>query len=784
MNKQQANGKETLDARALDLFADSLQQPQGQRLQWLEQQCSGEPELFRRVMRLRQADEASSGFLSQPPALPAEPDRQGERLGAFEIIGELAAGGMSVVYRGRRADGAFEQDVAIKLFRSEMLSPGGISRFNAERQILASLEHPGIARIIDAGTAADGTPYVVMELVDGQPITHYCEQRKADLPQRLGLCQQLCSALDAAHRRGVVHRDIKPGNVLVTQDGQVRVIDFGIAKLLQSNAVMDQQLPQTRPDQPLYTPEYASPEQILGQPVGVASDVYSLGVMLYELLTGARPYHINEMTPSGIETTVCHTVPADPSQQVARLRSRPPVGLPERNLLRRKLKGDLDRIVMTAMSKEPGRRYDSAAALAGDIENYFTGQPVRARGASRSYRLKKFVGRHPGASAASAITLLTLLGALLVVSQQVIEARQQAERAEAAKNFLVEMIGRSDPYGDAASNSLAHALKQAIPSIEEQFGRQPGLEAEMRYAIGFALTGQGELVEARRQLEAAHALYQRVGSPLERARVLNALAVVSWDESDYAAAEQQFAQALELVRDASGTEALRLRFNVLTDYGGLMPKMDRPEVAISLLEQALDLLANEQGMEIELRDQAVLWNNLATAYDQLEDYERSIAAYRKSIAMHRQVSPDGSPDLATALANLGLTYEYVDRMDEAVDTVGQATEMQRRLLGPDHPQYVLALFNLGSLQKNAGDLQGAIEHMRQAAASAKTAYPPVHLYPARFNQRLAEAYAEAGQTGLAQHHAQIALGIMKQLPDVKPEWLESASSLAAESAEN
>ena len=549
-------GDATLDAEALDLFASSLKIPASERDGWLREQCSGKPDLQRRVWRLAQADRASERFLDASPVAGFQRERVGNQLGPYEITGELATGGMSTVYQGRRADGTFEQDVAIKLFRADLMSPGARRRFEAERRILASLEHPGIARIIDGSTTDDGVPYVVMELVDGKPLTKYCAAAGLGIEPRLRLILELCTALQTAHSRGVIHRDIKPGNVLVDSTGHVRLIDFGIAKRLAPDSD-DMEFPETRVDLQMYTPDYASPEQVRGDPVSVVSDVYSLGVLMYELLTGTRPYKVEALTPAGIEVTVCDTVPADPSKSIAIRNHAPAEGLPDLRSLRRLLKGDLDRIVMTALKKEPEHRYRSVEALANDIQRYLSNEPVRARGASMAYRIRKFVRRHPGATAATALTIVTLASALVVVSFQSVESRRQADRAEAARQFLVDMIGRSDPYATAGTQTLADSLEQAIPTIDEQFAGQPSLEADMRYAIGFALSGQGKIAAAREQLEQALTLYEANGTELQKAQVLTALAVVAWDESDYAESERLFKAALDQLTDLDGDDQPR-----------------------------------------------------------------------------------------------------------------------------------------------------------------------------------------------------------------------------------
>ena len=360
---------------ALELFYQCLEQPEESRQSWLAEQCGERSELMRVALKLLAADQVGNTLLDQPVLSNAQA-APGDRTGPFELIEEIGAGGAGRVFRARRADGEFEQEVAVKLFETHSLRGPLLERFHAERQILASLEHPGIARLIDGGTADNGLPYVAMELIRGHPITIYCANEQLDIADRLALIQRVCEALEVAHERGIVHRDIKPGNVLVGEDGEPKIIDFGIAKVMDPVALGLPESETLTRFQAL-TPEYASPEQVRGEAVGLTTDVYSLGVLAYEILTGVRPYQISTLTPAEIERTVCHNIPDDPSVRVSRRRSAPPLGLSEANDLKRELRGDVDRIVMTTLHKEPARRYPSAAALSRDICLLYTSPSPR-----------------------------------------------------------------------------------------------------------------------------------------------------------------------------------------------------------------------------------------------------------------------------------------------------------------------------------------------------------------------------------------------------------------------
>jgi len=755
-----------LEARALALLEEALAQPTASRVAWLEG-CRDCPDAVRdRVRGLLLKEAGASGFLEPEVSRRQLLDRSGERVGAFELVEMLAVGGMSVVYRARRADGAFDQDVAVKLFSAAHLDESALRRFDAERRIAATLEHPGIARVIDGGAAFDETPYVVMELVRGAPITRYCQQHRVGVEGRMELLRQVCEALDFAHRRGVVHRDIKPGNVLVTDDGLPKLIDFGIARTLDS-AGFSVDLPETRKGGALMTPEYASPEQFRGEPVDVASDIYSLGVLAYELLTGVRPYQLTGMSPAEMERMVCATVPADPSVAVVRRPAESPSGLGSPRRLCRRLRGDIDRIVMTAMHTVAAQRYRSARDLVDDIERHFSGKPVQARGASKLYRAGRFIARYRTVVGAAGFIFLAMAVALVAIERERERAREAAERAESAKEFLVEMISRADPYENTEAPTIAGAVRQAIPGIGEKFAGQPRLEAEMRHATGFALSGLGDYDTAYEQLEQALEIYNRVGTDIERAEVLSALAGVSWGQSDYPRADAQYQRAIALIENDPSPAARQAAFQILIDWAGLLPKVNRGERGVELALRAIEMV--DALPEIDPHDHAVLYNNLAASYDAMEEYDKAIAAYEKSIELHRLHS-DTHPDLATALGNLGLTYELVDQMAKAVATVEQAVVMQRELLGADHPQYVLMLYNLGSLQINAGQLERAAENLKAAVEAAEHAYPGNHLYTGRFNHRIAVLYAELERPDLARAHARVAQAIYQARDDVPAAW--------------
>jgi serine/threonine protein kinase/tetratricopeptide (TPR) repeat protein len=438
--------------RAKQVLDEAIAVESGERASVLDRACDGDPELRREVESLLSAHEqAGSTFLKTAAVglkAPSSPSRAGLRIGVYQIIKEIGHGGMGEVYRAARADGQYTKEVAIKLVRGGFDSRFVLERFLTERQILASLDHPNIARLLDGGSTDDGVPYLVMELIEGTPLDEHCDNNRLNVTERLKLFVQVCSAVQYAHQRLVIHRDIKPGNILVTKEGVPKLLDFGIAKILDPTDGS-----KTTLDRP-FTPEYASPEQIRGEPITTASDVYSLGVVLYQLLTGRSPYPGKTSTAHELARAICETDPGRPSSVVIRQLiarsgetrpapslseiSAPREGSPAR--LRRRLAGDLDNIVLKALRKEPQFRYSSVEQLALDIRAHLDGRPVAATKGSWSYRARKFVVRNKvGVAASAAVALAIATGVGLTVREARI-ARHQAEiasiqKARAEKRF-------------------------------------------------------------------------------------------------------------------------------------------------------------------------------------------------------------------------------------------------------------------------------------------------------------------------------------------------------------
>jgi non-specific serine/threonine protein kinase/serine/threonine-protein kinase len=484
-----------------DILQVCLDTPAGQRARYLDDARAGDDAIRAEVESLLSSYEEAGDFLQDSPLAPDEAV-VGEQCGVYQIIQKIGEGGMGVVYQAVRNDDQFRKLVAIKVVKRGMDTDYVLERFHNERQILAHFDHPNIAKLLDGGVTADGRPYVVMEFIAGRPIDEYCDAERLDIPARLQLFLKVCSAVAYAHQNLVVHRDLKPRNVLVMDNGEPRLLDFGIAKMLGDDREV------TMPGMRMMTPDYASPEQVRGEPITTASDVYSLGVILYELLSGHRPYHIKGQSPVEAARAVMEAEPSRPSTAIQReeegtLPGQSGKGLltpeiissvrgarPER--LRRQLSGDLDNIVLMAMRKEPQRRYQSVEQLTADILRHLEGQPVAARKGTFGYRAGKFLKRHAAGAVATVLVFLTLVGGIVVSTWQARIAREQRARAERrfndvrklANSILFELHDSIMPL-PGSTNARALLLRRAqeyLDSLAQEAKDDAALQRERALA--------------------------------------------------------------------------------------------------------------------------------------------------------------------------------------------------------------------------------------------------------------------------------------------------------------
>ena len=477
--------------------------PEATRNDFLKQTCGDDSELFREVVSLLETiEDTQDDFLEQPllaevGTIQAIPE--GRRLGAFRILREIGHGGMSRVFLAIRDDDEIQQRVAVKVLKWGIGTPEAVRRFRRERQILADVEHPYVARFLDAGTTDDHLPYVVMEHVEGRPITHYCEAQQLSIRKRLELFRKVCSAVQFAHQNLIIHRDLKPGNVLVTDDGMPKLLDFGIAKLLPEDplsSVAPTQSHLTATGLQPMTLAYASPEQIRGESITTSSDVYSLGVILYQLLTGSRPYGGSDDSALELARAVCEDEPTKPSTAVVREgrdTSR-----------RRRLVGDLDSIVLKALEKDPRRRYGSVEQLSEDIQRSLDGQPVKAREATVLYRVGRYMRRHRLEVAAVLTIFLVILSFSVHSTLLRNQAIEERKRAEEVTRFMLDMLRQSRPEeAQGKEVSARQVLDQFAMTLDGELIDQPALRGTLMDTVGGAYLALGLYDQAEPFLEKA-----------------------------------------------------------------------------------------------------------------------------------------------------------------------------------------------------------------------------------------------------------------------------------------
>jgi serine/threonine-protein kinase len=680
------------------------------------------------------------------------PDR---RIGPYKVLRELGQGGMGTVYLAARADEQFHMRVALKVIRAGADSAAVVRHFKRERQILAGLDHPNIAKLLDGGTTDDGLPYFVMEYIEGEPLLAYCDSRALPIRERLRVFQAVCAAVEYAHRNLVVHRDIKPGNILVTAEGTPRLLDFGVAKLL--NRGLAGEAPTATSI--AMTPGYASPEQIQGGHITTASDVYSLGVVLYELLTGRKPYRVTSRQPLEVLRAISEQeaekasavvdrteeTPSPDGDRVVRLTPEAVAatreGTPEK--LRRRLRGDLDNILMRALVKEPQRRFPSVEAFSDDVRRYLEGLPVKARTPTASYRVSKFVRRHAvGVAAAAAMTVLVVgfAVAMAVQSERVARERDVAEReretAQHVSAFMVDLFKVSDP-GEARGNTITarEVLDKGAQKIATELKDQGEVRATLLDTMGNVYINLGLYDKATALLQDALQTRKEVlGSEHpEVANSLNNLANVLDDHGDYAGAE------------ARHREALAMRRRLLGD--------DHPDVAKSL-------------------------NNLAIVLNNKGDYRGAEAAHREALALKRRRLGNEHRDVANSLNNLANVFYKTGDFAASEATFREAVALERRLFGDEHPRVANSLGNLANVLMEKGDYTGAEALHREALALKRKLLESEHPDVAIGLASLADALWRQKKAAEAESVAREALVIFrKALPGDHPYIAETESVL-------
>lgn len=740
-----------------NLLDECLAQPTAERSAWV---ANLGPEHADVVPMLRQslASEAGAGedFLSTLPRLGGSISNLelGERVGPYRILSPIGRGGMGVVYRAERDDGKFGQRVAIKVLSAGLNSPTFAERLQQEYRILARLEHPNIARLFDAGTSADGLPYFVMEYVEGIPIDRFCEERALAVNERLRLFLRVCDAVQLAHEKLIVHRDLKPDNILVTGQGTPKLLDFGIAKVLTETPAGNEATLIAM------TPEYASPEQIRGEPIGTATDVYSLGSVLYKLLTGVAPHQLRGKSPAESVRVICEQEPPKPSH------------------LNRALGEDEDNILRMALSKEPAGRYRSVEQFAADIERHLENRPVLARPAGAAYRVRKYIRRHRlGAGvAAGAVALLAAFAVLQAAELRRIT--RERDRADRVTQFMTGMFNVSDP-GEARGNSVTarEILDRASREIDTGLARDPELQAQMMAVMGRVYGNLGLYRRAEPLLARTVDLRRRtLGS--EDPQTLNAMDLVTLNlnrQGRYPEAEKLQREILELRRRSLGAdhpETLRSMSGLATT---LMLEGHYPE-AEKMHREAL--AAQRRVLGAENLESLRSMTSLANTLNREGHFPEAEKLQTEALDLQRRVLGPEHPETVGSMGNLAATLSREGRYPEAEKLQRETLDLRRRIVGPEHPDALIAMTDLASTLKREHQFAEAEKLEREALEIQRRVLGPEHPSTLTSMNNLASTLNLEGRYSEAEALLRAALDIKRRvLGPAHPETLRSMVNL-------
>ena len=735
-----------------ELMLSAAELAPSDRSTFLNEACGSDESLRQSVDSLLVADQAAEDFLEEPAYRVFERPLP-SRIGPYKVLRELGRGGMGTVYLAVRGDGDYGVRVALKVLEPRLAHGDFVRRFRAEGHVLARLRHPNIAALLDGGTSPEGLPYLVMEYVRGTPVDLYCRDRDLPLEQQLRLFQRVCSAVQFAHRSLVVHRDLKPSNILVTYDGVPKLLDFGIAKLLDPEPGPEPQAA-TATELRLMTPEYASPEQVRGEPVTTATDVYSLGHLLYVLLTRRGPYRLRSARLEELLRAICEQEPEKPSTALGNARTLRPQR--KGQTTRRRLKRDLDHVILRALRKEPERRYRSVEELSGEVERHLAGLPVLARKGTLTYRTGRFLRRHTLGSLAGAAFAVTILSFAFTMAIQRREVARERDRAEQVTEFLIDMFEAANANNRPVNEPMTarEVLEEGAVALGAGLVDQPEQRAALMETVGRVYLSLGLGTQAESFLRDALTLRRAAGAhPLEVAVTVNHLAEALFRQGEFLDAEPLLRRALESQRESldenhpavartlqnlarmhhekgrySTAEMLARRSlaifrsaygprheEVATGATGLAQALKRQgdlAQAERLFHEALalrrELLGRDHGEIVDAL------NNLASVLTDKGDHRRAEPLYREALGMARRLFGDEHPETAAMMNNLALAMIPRSDLAAAEELIREALKVNRKVLGAEHSVVAINLSNLASVLMTRGDYAGAEAMARES----------------------------------------------------------------------
>jgi serine/threonine-protein kinase len=747
-----------------ELFHEAADLPEENRRFFLETKCAADTELMTQVLAMLDADAVPASILGRDlsdvagSVITSDPHLPRHLFGAYHVTGMLGEGGMGVVYLAQRDD--LGTRAALKILRDAWLSPARRERFVLEQRTLARLEHPSIARLYDSGTLPDGTPWFVMEYVEGTPITSYCRANRCDLRERLRLFREACAAVQFAHANLVIHRDIKPSNILVRADGSVKLLDFGISKHVDA---LDSPAEQTRTAMRMMTPAYASPEQIRGDAVGTHSDVYSLGVLLYELIVGRLPFDLSNRSASETEKILLEREAERPSLAARRMSL---VG--DTSHIDGVSKGqwaDLDVLILTGMHKDFSRRYPTVYALTEDVDHFLSSEPLDARGDSARYKLGKFVGRHRPSLFAGTIALAAIIALVVFYTMRLASARNfavaETARAELIQGFTLNLLqGGEEDAGPADSLRVVTLVDRGAQEARTLDG-DPATQAQLYETLG-------GLYEKLGKFDAADSLLNRSLSQRKKlfgsdhaevGQSLVALGMLRDAQAEFDSAEVYVTRGLAMLRKHLPRGDQRVR-KAIASLGRVLDDKGDYDRAIPVLEEAVQL---EQAQPAPTPDLSVALSELANVHFYAGHYAVSDTLNRRALAIDRKLYGRVHPHIADDLMNLGAIQFESQNFAEAERFDREALAITRAWYGNSNPETASNLTLLGRALVSEKKLAEAHDVLREAVDIQERAYGPVHPRVASALNELGRVAQQQGNLDEAQRNFQRVVDIYRKV---------------------
>lgn len=755
--------------KANSLFEGALEKPPSDRFEYLTAECGGNTALFQAVQDLLSSFDLATGFFDRMEEelsgamadAQADPLRAGTLVGDYEIVERIAAGGMAVVYRASRHNRDFQQEVALKVLKRGLDTADLLRRFRAEKQILARLQHPDIAHLYDGGMTDEGTPFFVMELIDGQPLNDYARAHNLTLHKRIELFLRICRAVQFAHRNLIIHRDLKPSNVLITADGTPKLLDFGIAKLLSPDQEAASALI-TQPENRLLTPDYAAPEQIDGRAITTSTDQYQLGLMLYELLAEVRPFELREKSLTERRRIILQETPSAPSTQVAGTR------------LARSLRGDLDTIILTALRKEPERRYESVGQMAEDLEAYLAERPVRAQPDTYRYRLRKFYQRNriPVLGGAIAVLLISLLTTVYTVAliRERDRAQAEADKASRTAEFMQSLFYQANELTQQGEELSADELLSLGLDRLDTMQVDPAVKGYLYQAIGLTYMGMGLEESAEGPLKQALALRPPGDTPTQAASdAYLTLGSIYMAQGETPRADSLLSLAWDITQQLPQS-AYSSDINLLVSLAEINLHQEQFEAAERFAQQAEALaLARNDTLSDYYANVLFAKGYLYMEQGKLDQAIEAMQSMRQLALNKSDAAP--TPLLAGSSHNLAETLLRAGRLYEAQQREAEAIAAWRASVGPPSSFFLEMVKTKASIEQRLETFEEALNTLREIRSISLDLYgedlPP--RYGATLSD-MAEVFRELGQYDSARYYAEAGLAVeVKELGPSNPE---------------